>query len=41
MRHLRQLHPTFSIAWVRESVPYTGKPMELFLDGLRKAGLTD
>lgn len=39
--HLRLLHPGLSIAWVKQSVPYTPAPMDLFLDGLRKAGLTD
>jgi TolB-like protein/Flp pilus assembly protein TadD len=39
MRRLRELQPNLSIAWIRESVPYTARPMALFLDGLRKAGL--
>ena len=38
---LRQLHPGISIAWIRKSVPYTAGPMEQFLEGMRKAGLTD
>ena len=38
---LRQLHPGISIAWIRQSVPYTAGPMEQFLEGMRKAGLTD
>jgi adenylate cyclase len=38
---LRQLHPDVSLAWIREWVPYTAKPMESFLDGLRKAGLIE
>jgi hypothetical protein len=38
---LRKLHPDISIAWIKQSVPYTAEPMEHFLEGLRKAGLTD
>jgi TolB-like protein len=38
---VRRLQPDISIARIRESVPYTTGPMERFLDGLRKAGLTD
>jgi tetratricopeptide (TPR) repeat protein len=38
---LRLLQPNISIAWVKQSVPYTFRPMEHFLEGLRKAGLTD
>ncbi len=41
MSHLRQLHPTLSIAWIKQSVPYTREPMARFLEGLRKAGLTE
>ena len=41
MSVLRQLQPNLSIAWVKQSVPYTSGPMERFLEGLRKAGLTD
>jgi TolB-like protein len=40
MNTLRQLQPDISIAWVKQSVPYTSGPMEHFLAGLRKAGLT-
>ena len=40
MAYLRKLQPTLSVAWVKQSVPYTARPMALFLDGLRKAGLT-
>ena len=36
---LRQLQPDISIAWIRQSVPYTSGPMEHFLEGMRKAGL--
>jgi adenylate cyclase len=39
MRQLRQLQPDLSVAWIRQSVPYTPGPMERFLDGMRKAGL--
>jgi adenylate cyclase len=41
MSRLRQLHPDISIAWIQESVPYTREPMTQFLEGLRKAGLTN
>jgi TolB-like protein len=41
MSHLRQLHPSLSIAWIRQSVPYMPAPMAHFLEGLRKAGLTE
>src|SRR6516165_7644377 len=27
MSHLRRLHPSLSIAWIRQSVPYTPAPM--------------
>ena len=38
---LRQMQPDLSIAWIKRWVPYTPGPMEHFLKGLRKAGLTD
>lgn len=38
---LRKLHPDISVTWIKQSVPYTAAPMEHFLEGLRKAGLTD
>ncbi|MGH8431654.1 MAG: tetratricopeptide repeat protein, partial [Solimonas sp.] len=38
---LRQLQPDLSMARIKESVPYTVRAMERFLDGMRKAGLTD
>ena len=41
MATLRQLHPDISVAWIRQYVPYTAGPMEQFLEGMRKAGLTD
>jgi len=41
MRHLHELQPNLSVAWIKESVPYTARPMALFLDGLRQAGLTE
>jgi adenylate cyclase len=37
---IRIMQPDISIAWIKQSVPYTSEPMERFLDGLRKAGLT-
>lgn len=40
LQTLRQMHPEISLAWIRQSVPYTAGPMEKFLDGMRKAGLT-
>jgi adenylate cyclase len=41
MASLRQLQPDFSIAWIEQSVPYTPGPMMRYLDGMRKAGLTE
>jgi TolB-like protein len=41
LHSLRQLQPDISIAWIKQSVPYTAGPMAHFLEGLRKAGLTD
>jgi TolB-like protein/Flp pilus assembly protein TadD len=41
LAQLRQLQPNFSIAWIRQSIPWTAGPMEKALEGLRKAGLTD
>jgi tetratricopeptide (TPR) repeat protein len=41
MATLRQLQPGISIGWIKQSVPYTAGPMEHFLKGMRKAGLTD
>jgi len=39
---LRREHPELSIAWIKASVPYqTPELMERFLDGMRKAGLTE
>ncbi|HWP26137.1 MAG TPA: winged helix-turn-helix domain-containing tetratricopeptide repeat protein [Xanthobacteraceae bacterium] len=40
LQTLRQMHPEISLAWIRQSVPYTAGPMENFLDGMRKAGLS-
>jgi TolB-like protein/DNA-binding winged helix-turn-helix (wHTH) protein/Tfp pilus assembly protein PilF len=40
LQTLRQMHPEISLAGIRQSVPYTAGPMEKFLDGMRKAGLT-
>jgi len=37
---VRQQQPQLSIEWLRANVPYqTQEIMELFLDGMRKAGL--
>jgi len=41
MSQLRRLQPNISIAWIKQSVPYTRKPMIHFLEGMRKAGLTE
>lgn len=38
---LQRLQPDLSVAWIRESVPFTPSPMAHFLDGMRKAGLTE
>ena len=40
MEKLRQLAPNISLQTTRESVPYTVGPLEHFIEGLRKAGLT-
>lgn len=40
LQTLCQMHPEISLAGIRQSVPYTAGPMERFLDGMRKAGLT-
>jgi hypothetical protein len=36
---LKHLQPNVSLAWIRQSVPYTAGPMEHFLQGMRRAGL--
>jgi hypothetical protein len=41
LAQLRQLQPNLSIAWIRQSIPWTAGPMEKALEGMRKAGLTD
>jgi adenylate cyclase len=41
MRLLRQVQPNISVAWIKASVPYPDHTMPRFLEGLRKAGLTD
>lgn len=41
LRWLRALQPNISIAWIKQSVPYTPGPMSHFLEGMRKAGLAD
>lgn len=38
---LRQLQPDISLAGIRQSVPYTAGPLEHFIEGLRKVGLTE
>ena len=39
---VRLEQPQLSLAWIRASVPYqTPELMERFLDGMRKAGLTE
>ena len=39
---IRREQPELSVAWIRSSVPYqTPELMDLFLDGMRKAGLED
>jgi TolB-like protein len=38
----RRNHPELSIGWIRANVPYqTPELMEFYLDGMRKAGLTE
>lgn len=41
LTRLRELQPGISIAWIKQAVPYTPKPMAHFLEGMRKAGLAD
>jgi adenylate cyclase len=41
MAELRKLQPDLSIAWIKQAVPYTDRPMRHFLDGMRKAGVKD
>lgn len=41
LARLRELQPNISIAWIKQAVPYTPEPMKRFLEGMRKAGLTD
>ncbi len=41
MRLLRQVQPNISVAWIKASVPYPDHTMPRFLEGLRKAGLTE
>jgi TolB-like protein/Flp pilus assembly protein TadD len=41
MKQLKELQPHLSIAWVKQYVPYTPRPMRHFLVGMRKAGLTN
>jgi hypothetical protein len=41
MRLLRQVQPNISVAWIKAAVPYPDHTMPRFLEGLRKAGLTD
>ena len=38
---VRQMQPNISTASIKQSIPYTTEPMVRFLEGLRKAGLTD
>jgi len=37
----RFLQPDISLAGIRQSVPYTAGPLEHFIEGLRKVGLTE
>jgi len=41
LSRLREMQPNISLAWIKQSVPYTPGPMAHFLEGMRKAGLTD
>ena len=41
MKTLTHLQPGISGSWIKRSVPYTDRPMEKFLDGMRKAGLPE
>ncbi len=39
LQRLKEMHPTLSIAWIEQYVPYTPGTMGKFLEGMRKAGL--
>lgn len=41
MSQLRELQPELSVAWIKQSVPYTPGPMARFLEGMHKAGLPE
>lgn len=41
MHTLLQLQPGLTVAWIKESVPYTDKVMPHFLEGMRKAGIPE
>ena len=39
LQRLKEMHPTLSIAWIEQYVPFTPGTMGKFLEGMRKAGL--
>jgi TolB-like protein len=41
LNSLRRLQPNISIGWINQAMPYTTEPRQHFLDGLRKAGLSN
>lgn len=41
MATLKQLQPNLSIAAIRQSVPYTARAIDHFVEGMQKAGLTE
>jgi TolB-like protein len=41
LQRLKELQPDISIGWIEDHVPYTAAQMPKFLEGMRKAGLTE
>jgi adenylate cyclase len=39
LAHLKTMHPSLSISWIEQNVPYRSVPMAKFIEGMRKAGL--
>ena len=39
LARMKETHPSLSLAWIEQNVPYTPKGMPKFLEGMRKAGL--
>jgi adenylate cyclase len=39
LARLKTMHPSLSISWIEQNVPYRSAPMVKFIEGMRKAGL--